>query len=254
MAAIREPNKPHPPTASKSLATTLIRQLLDGKYAPGTRMPAEREMAQQYHVSRHVVREALKHLEALDMIEIQQGSGVYPKDIMLNGGMELFEYLLFSDTDEFDFVALHDLLVFCRLFVPNVMRLAAENRTSEQMEEIKRVLADRPLAVKDNTSFSAANLHLLRTISRATHNIIYQLVFNNVGRILARIRSILPIEQFAPVIDQHDLEELVRAIEVQDVELAGLLAQRLAERSEDTVKQFIDALPPEEKVRIGIIM
>lgn len=252
MEKIREPNKGQGCTASKLLATTLIRQLLEGKYVPGKRMPAEREMAQHYHVSRHVVREALKHLEALGMIEIQQGSGVYPKDVLLNGGMELFEYLLFSDTDEFDLGALHDLLVFCRLFVPNVLRLAAENRTKEQVEEIKRILAERPLTLKDNTSFSAANLHLLRTISVATHNIIYQLIFNNIGRILARIRSVLPIEQFAPVIEQHDLEEVVRAIEVQDVELAGLLAQRLAERSQDMVKQFIDALPPEEKTRLGI--
>lgn len=210
-------------------------------------MPAERDMAQQHHVSRHVVREALKHLEALGMIEIQQGSGVYPKDILQNGGMELFEYLLFSDTNEFDIGALYDLLVFCRLFVPNVMRLAAQNRTTEQIADIKRVLSERPMTVNDNSSFSAANLHLLRTISRATHNIIYQLIFNNIGRILAQIRSIVPIDQFAPIIEQHDLEELVRAIEVQDAELAGLLAQRIAERSQETVNRFIEALPQQNK-------
>lgn len=210
-------------------------------------MPAERDMAQQHHVSRHVVREALKHLEALGMIEIQQGSGVYPKDILQNGGMELFEYLLFSDTNEFDIGALYDLLVFCRLFVPNVMRLAAQNRTTEQIADIKRVLSERPMSVNDNSSFSAANLHLLRTISRATHNIIYQLIFNNIGRILTQIRSIVPIDQFAPIIEQHDLEELVRAIEVQDAELAGLLAQRIAERSQETVNRFIEALPQQNK-------
>jgi len=234
-------------TASSRLATTLIRQLLEGQFKPGVRMPAERDMAQQHQVSRHVVREALKHLEALGMIEIQQGSGVYPKDVLQNGGMELFEYLLFSDTNEFDIGALYDLLVFCRLFVPNVMRLAAQNRTTEQIADIKRVLSERPMTINDNSSFSAANLHLLRTISRATHNIIYQLIFNNIGRILAQIRSIVPIDQFAPIIEQHDLEELVRAIEVQDAELAGLLAQRIAERSQETVNSFIEALPQQNK-------
>lgn len=246
---VAKPTKQRTPTktASSKLATTLIRQLLEGQFAPGVRMPAERDMAQQHHVSRHVVREALKHLEALGMIEIQQGSGVYPKDILQNGGMELFEYLLFSDTNEFDIGALYDLLVFCRLFVPNVMRLAAQNRTTEQIADIKRVLSERPMTVNDNSSFSAANLHLLRTISRATHNIIYQLIFNNIGRILAQIRSIVPIDQFAPIIEQHDLEELVRAIEVQDAELAGLLAQRIAERSQETVNRFIEALPQQNK-------
>jgi len=234
-------------TASRKLATALIRQLIEGRFVPGVRMPAEREMAQQYHVSRHVVREALKHLEALGLIDIQQGSGVYPRDVLLNGGMELFEYLLFSDSDELDLGSLRDLIVFCRLFVPNVMRLAAQNRTAEQIDDIKRVLSERPMTINHNLSFSDANLRLLRTISRATHNIIYQLIFNTIGRILAQIRSVAPIDQFAPIIDQHDLEELVRAIEVQDAELAGLLAQRIAERSQDTVHRFIEALPQQDK-------
>ncbi|MCK5861612.1 MAG: FadR family transcriptional regulator [Candidatus Hydrogenedentes bacterium] len=237
------PQKEQTRTASQVLATTLIRQILDGYYPPDKRMPAEREMAQQYHLSRHVVREALKHLEALGMIDIQQGSGVYPKDLVVNGGMELFEYLLFSDNNEFDRGSLLDLLVFLRLFVPNVMRLAAENRSMEDIAEMKLLLSERALTITDNTSFNATNSQLLRILSRSTHNIIYQLLFNNIGRILTKMRSVVPIEQFAPVIDQHSLEELVHAIEEQDAELASLLTQRLAERSQKMVTLFLKTLP-----------
>ena len=254
MAHQREPAKATTHTASRTLATTLIRQLLEGNHEEGVRLSTERDMAQQYQVSRHVVREALKHLEALDMIEIKQGSGVYTKDVLVNGGMELFEYVLFHDEHRLDSNALRDLLVFCRLFIPNVLRLAAQNRTPEQLAEMHAALAERPAMLSDTSSFNMANLRLLRIISQATDNIMYQLLFNNVGRILARLRAVVPIDRFAPLIEQHDLESVVRAIEDRDADLAGLLAQRLAERSQAAVNELLATLPDGQDLPVQIIL
>ncbi len=241
-------------TASRRLATTLIRQLLEGRYPSGGRLPTERDMAQQYQVSRHVVREALKHLEALDMIEIRQGSGVYIKAVLHTGGMELFEYLLFNDQDQLDGSALRDMLVFCRLFVPNVLRLAAENRTAGQLEEMRTALAERPVMLADTSTFVQANMCLLRIISRATHNMVYQLLFNNVGRILSRLRTIVPLDQFGALVEQHELEELVRAIEDRDAELAGLLAQRMAEHAQDTVNRMLTSPADNAELAAHIVL
>jgi len=49
----------------------------DGRYAPGSRLPAERELAQQLGVSRPSLREALIALEIEGAIEIRMGSGIY---------------------------------------------------------------------------------------------------------------------------------------------------------------------------------
>lgn len=55
-----------------------VRQLMvAGKYAPGARLPAERELAQQLGVSRPSLREALIALEIDGAIEIRMGSGIY---------------------------------------------------------------------------------------------------------------------------------------------------------------------------------
>ncbi len=48
-----------------------------GTYRPGDKLPAEREIASQFNVSRSVVREALILLEVERCIEIRKGSGVY---------------------------------------------------------------------------------------------------------------------------------------------------------------------------------
>ncbi len=236
---VKEPSS----TASGALAAVLLRGLLAGEYPPAARMPTERDMAAQHHVSRHVVREALKHLEALGLVEIQQGSGIYAKNVLLTGGMELFEYLLFDATGRFNAGALRDLLVFCRLFTPNVLRLAAQNRTFEDLDELRRALKERMQIGDDAKAMNAVNQRLMRTIAGATHNMLYQLIFNNIGRLLTRLRQVVPVEMFAPVISQSNLEHLIGAIEAGDAELAGLLAQRFSERAELSVGQFINALP-----------
>ena len=60
-----------------------IASLIDGgAYAPGTRLPGERALAEKFGVSRVIVREAMVSLQTLGRVEIRTGSGVY----VLEGG------------------------------------------------------------------------------------------------------------------------------------------------------------------------
>ncbi|MCB2078709.1 MAG: FadR family transcriptional regulator [Novosphingobium sp.] len=61
----------------QKVAATLMRDLSNGIYAIGDRMPAERELAAKLGVSRPVVREAMLALEVLGLIEVRIGSGAY---------------------------------------------------------------------------------------------------------------------------------------------------------------------------------
>ena len=48
-----------------------------GKFAVGTRLPAERDLAAQFGVSRPTIREAMIALEIAGLVEVRSGSGVY---------------------------------------------------------------------------------------------------------------------------------------------------------------------------------
>lgn len=51
-----------------------------GKYGAGTRLPAERDLAEQFQVSRPTIREAMIALEIRQLVEVRHGSGVYVTD------------------------------------------------------------------------------------------------------------------------------------------------------------------------------
>jgi len=59
-----------------------LRALVErGEFAPGTRLPAERELAAQLGVSRPSVREALIALEVEGLVEVRMGSGIYVREL-----------------------------------------------------------------------------------------------------------------------------------------------------------------------------
>ncbi|WP_339720967.1 FadR/GntR family transcriptional regulator [uncultured Paraglaciecola sp.] len=55
-----------------------IESLIDsGQYPAGSRLPPERELAENFEVSRPTIREAIIALEVLEKVEVKTGSGVY---------------------------------------------------------------------------------------------------------------------------------------------------------------------------------
>jgi GntR family transcriptional regulator, transcriptional repressor for pyruvate dehydrogenase complex len=66
-------------TVTSEIARTLLAYLLSGKVLPGERIPSERKLSETLGVGRSVVREALKSLTVLGLIDVRQGDGTYLK-------------------------------------------------------------------------------------------------------------------------------------------------------------------------------
>jgi DNA-binding FadR family transcriptional regulator len=63
--------------AAEQIQTLILRK----KYKPGDRLPSERGLAEQFHISRHSLREALRILDVTGLIEIKVGDGIYVKEV-----------------------------------------------------------------------------------------------------------------------------------------------------------------------------
>jgi DNA-binding FadR family transcriptional regulator len=63
--------------AVEQIQTLILRE----KCKPGDRLPSERSLAEQFHISRHSLREALRILDVMGLIEIKVGDGIYVKEV-----------------------------------------------------------------------------------------------------------------------------------------------------------------------------
>lgn len=70
----------------RQIAEQLRALIAQGEFAPGTRLPAERDLARQLGVSRPSVREALIALEVEGWVEVRTGSGVYVQELRRRKG------------------------------------------------------------------------------------------------------------------------------------------------------------------------
>lgn len=120
----------------EKLADTVARQLLDliASLAPGARLPALDELASQLGVSRLTVREALRGLATLGMVDIRHGSGVYVTGAG-NSGAVLGSESLSPEL-------LRELLEARQIVEVEVAGLAAERHTAADEKALVAVLTE----------------------------------------------------------------------------------------------------------------
>jgi len=133
------------------IADQIAKKISAGEFAPGERLPAERELAEQLNVARSTLREALIALEIGGYIEVRVGSGVFVLEPKENGiaaanGAEpgigtAIETDLEADIDRRLGAALEaspfELLETRTLFEPECAALAAQYGTPEQIAAIE---------------------------------------------------------------------------------------------------------------------
>src|SRR5580704_5803647 len=153
---------------SSEVAQVLVRHLLGGSYQPGQRLPSERALAESLGVGRSVVREALKSLTLLGLVEVRQGDGTY----LQSRGSDLlplsFEWgLLLGDHQIQDTIE-------ARIELETVLAgFAAERRSEQDVRELGELLRGMRDA-KDTAAFVSADVAFHLRVAKAAQNSILE--------------------------------------------------------------------------------
>lgn len=155
----------------EEIVTILQDRILTGDLSPGAKLPTERGLAEMTGVNRGTVREALRKLEAMELVDIRHGDGVYVKDFLESGNLELIRPMIYlrslPGVDVVD-----NILELRRLMVPEMAAGAARKRTDAQLADLKTVIDDPSLSIKDR------DIRLHHIIARASHNMLYVITLN----------------------------------------------------------------------------
>src|SRR5215831_7777500 len=101
-------------------------QILSGAIPPGSRLPTERDLADTLGVNRGSVREALKRLEFLELVEVRHGLGTFVQELSGSSALQVVEAIL-RDPAVVTRELLEQLLQFRRHITLQVVDLAARN-------------------------------------------------------------------------------------------------------------------------------
>ncbi|MET0772318.1 MAG: FCD domain-containing protein [Candidatus Limnocylindrales bacterium] len=159
--------------ASETLATQVGRQLivgiLRGDFEPGEDIPSEDRLAREFGVSRPVVREAVKHLSVLGLVESRQGrqTRVAPYESWNHFAPEIL-----SARREVGAVedVLLELLELRRMIEVEAAALAAARATTTDLEAMDAALSVLDGSLDDPRGFAQGDIAFHDTILRATRN------------------------------------------------------------------------------------
>lgn len=143
--------------------------LLSKKVMPGDRLPAETELTKLLSVSRGSVREAMKILSALGIVEVKRGDGTY---ISTRSVEAVFDPLLFSMiVSQPQFAELKELrLILEKSVVRLVVRNASEDELRALRECVEQTVALRNSPERDNEKLLAHDLEFHRLLGQACRN------------------------------------------------------------------------------------
>jgi DNA-binding FadR family transcriptional regulator len=212
--------------------TQLCEDVLSGRYEPGEKLPTQRALAAELDVNMASVREAVKRLEQLGLVEVRHGDAMRVTDWRTSGGLDVIAHVLFA-AGGLDRDMLAQLMEARRLMLAESARLAAERRDDDQARRLT-ALAERIAAAPDDGAAQALDFAFFSELVEAAGNVVLVLVMNSIRRIyFARGELFVAIAGIPPepyaraarAIKRRQPDAAARAV----AELAALQEQALAE-------------------------
>lgn len=219
----------------QQVAKQLAAAIAAGDYPPGTRLPAERKLAERFEVSRPTVREAIIALELAGCVEVKGGSGVYVVNAEAGSskGSE-------SDLDPFE------ILQARIMFESEAAGLAARQMSDDEVAELEQILQEMLEKHATDATAEVADEKFHLHIAQGTHNNAVVSVCKHLwqlrnrscvpARILAKVRQL----GSKPRIEEH--RKILNAIKRRDAEGARNAVRDHLQR---VVQQLLDATEAE---------
>jgi len=197
---------------SDQVVAQIREMILASELLPGDRLPSERELSEQFGVSRTVVREAMRSLHAKGLVEsIGNGNRV----VAVNQETVRESMGLFLRGNPISYQKVHEIRVSVEV---EGAGLAAERWTENEMDRLLDLQRTHAQATDDPDRAAELDVAFHRVVADATQNELYGLVLDMMGdTLLSARRATSHIEgRIAKGVSAH--QEVLERILARDVE------------------------------------
>jgi len=220
----------------ETVAEEIENAILDGQYEISSRLPSEQSLADQFEVSRNVVREALKVLQERGLVEVMDGSGAFvahPNSEQTTNALGRYIRMIGVDSA---IDALYETRIALEGFNA---RLAAQRATDEQIEELNSYLEMMRENMASHVRWTEADLDFHIAVAKATNNPFQALLLEP---LVEQLREVISKGFVKPGATQTGLAahiKLIECIRARDPEGAYRTMVGHLHHSEQTVKESL---------------
>jgi GntR family transcriptional regulator, transcriptional repressor for pyruvate dehydrogenase complex len=217
--------------ASEEVVAQIKEAILLGRFISGSKLPSERELTEEFQISRGVIREAIRILELSGFVLVRKGfgGGAYVTELNLsyvgNAFLDLFQ------TNKLTIAEVTQV----RLYIePEVARLAALNFNGSHLELLEQVKADEHLPYKSDADRIARLTRVHKVLASICANLFFEAIVRSMLKITADVVLKVATDHNAlhgP--DEHSA--LIEAVKGNDGQRAAAEMRHHLERFSDTL-------------------
>jgi GntR family transcriptional repressor for pyruvate dehydrogenase complex len=193
--------------------------ILAGELAPGDRLPPEKELSERLGLSRSSLREAVKALEVIRVLDVRRGDGTYVTSLEPRLLLEAMSFVV----DLHDDHSVLEIFAVRRILEPAAASIAARNVDAETVEQLRTAVAGVDEAT-DVEGLVTHDLEFHRGIAEATGNAYLASLIDSISGHTVRARVWRGITQ-ENAVDRtlHEHHAILDAIASGDADLAHAL-------------------------------
>ena len=203
------------PVKSTRIYQEIVRQvksmIAEGRLKSGDQLPPERDLAEKFVVSRTSVREALRALESLGLVEIRPGEGTFVREVSVESLIEPLALVMLSQRE-----ALGELFEARQLIEPALAALAARRATPEDVHEMEKILEAQAKEVAAGRTGLEQDAQFHAAIGAAAHNRAITRIAHAVMDLLRQSREESLNRPGRPDRSHNDHRRLLAAIRSRD--------------------------------------
>ena len=207
------------PIKSTRIYEEIVRQIkgmiAEGRLKSGDQLPPERDLAEKFLVSRTSVREALRALESVGLIEIRPGEGTFVREISVDALVEPLALVLLSQR-----AMIAELFEARRLLEPVIAGLAAQRATKDEVQEMERILEAQAKEIGSGNTGLAQDAAFHAAIGTAAHNRAITRIVHAVMDLLGQSREESISTPGRPTRSHEDHQRILAAIRGGDIAAA----------------------------------
>src|SRR5690242_19015893 len=132
---------------AEEVADRIRMLILNGTFPPGHPLPSERLLTKRFGVSRGSLRDALRMLEMIGLLETRHGQGTFPHELTVDRLVAPLASVMAYRSDLQD-----ELLDVRKMFEPAVARFAAQRATEEDLVDLQSILDAQRQKLKNGQS------------------------------------------------------------------------------------------------------
>lgn len=160
-------------------------RILNGELRPGDQLPSERELAEQFGVSRTAIREAMKALTQKGLVEIHPGRGTYVTDSTSQAIRHSIDLLVKIGSED----GIRDLVEVREIIEPEIAALAASRASEEHITCMQEAVDAMDRAMNDPETYIEADLDFHLALAQGSNNTLIPVLIDTLVDLLREHRK-----------------------------------------------------------------